>query len=122
MVPFGSTIGVCDGLVCVLAPSVWVELGTIRTELDPLRVVDDLPVGNLMMVVGTSIVLVVRRESLLVRRGNEREVTTLDLFVGEVDLVVGEVDLVLDDEDLVLVDGSTVTVEEGLTVRMKVRP
>ena len=75
-----------------------------------------------MMVVGTSLELVVRRESLLVRRGNEREVTTLDLFVGEVDLVVGEVDLVLDDEDLVLVDGSTVTVEEGLTVRMKVRP
>ena len=56
-------------------------------------VVDWVPVGNLMMVVGTS---------------TGREVTSLDLVVGE--------------EVLVDEEGTTVTVELGLTVRMKVLP
>ena len=55
-------------------------------------VVDWVSVGNLMMVVGTS---------------TGREVTSLDLVVGEV---------------LVDEEGTTVTVELGLTVRMKVLP
>ena len=55
--------------------------------------VDWVPVGNLMMVVGTS---------------TGREVTSLDLVVGE--------------EVLVDEEGTTVTVELGLTVRMKVLP
>ena len=56
-------------------------------------VVDWVPVGNLMMVVGTS---------------TGREETSLDLVVGE--------------EVLVDEEGTTVTVELGLTVRMKVLP
>ena len=55
--------------------------------------VDWVPVGNLMMVVGTS---------------TGREETSLDLVVGE--------------EVLVDEEGTTVTVELGLTVRMKVLP